>query len=134
MNKCNNNINSSKTHLKDVSEDYNDKKETINVLDEKINNFENYKNVELEKISTNIGLPKAKRDFEAVDAAIKAAIELTSVHEDNVARFLTLTQELLTATLCNQEQANKLSFVSNALHCFFCSFFFLSLLIVTNHI
>ena len=107
--KRNKSIDDAKLHLKNVNEEYNDKKESVGVLDEKINNFDTYKKVELEKVSTDIQLAEAKHDFDLVEEAIEAAIKSTSVDEDNVARFLTLTQSLLTCTLCNGEQANKLS-------------------------
>ena len=108
---CNKNINDAKLRFQKASQEYIDKTEAVNVLDEEINNFDTYKKVELEKLSTNIGLAKAKRDFDLAEEAIKSAIELTSVHEDDVERFLNLTKNLLPGIVNVQKQAATLSFV-----------------------
>ena len=52
---------------------------------------------------------QAKADFDRIKNEIKSVIDLCSVHEDNIGKFLTVTQELVYATLSNQEQAFKLS-------------------------
>merc|ERR1719350_2109830 len=56
-----------------------------------LDNFANFKKMELLKVSDKLQLKTAKLNFERDDEQIKAAIDKTGQIEENVARFLHLT-------------------------------------------
>merc|ERR1712228_1062144 len=73
-----------------------------------IDNFDNYKQVELDKVSAVLQLQAAKEEFENADQQIKEAINKTGQDEPSVGRFLTLTHGLLGATIATTENTTKL--------------------------
>ena len=78
------------------------------VLQKLIANFDNYKQVELDKVSDDLQLKPALQEFEDADEQIKAAINKTGQIEQNVCKFLTLTHCLLEATRATTSHSNKL--------------------------
>ena len=102
-------IKQAEERVEQVKDDCNEREARLVVLGEKIENFEEYRQDELEKKKVEVELDKAEEDFQRIEDEIKAAIESTSVDDGNVAGFLRLTQKLLNATLSNQQQANRLS-------------------------
>ena len=109
IDKCNGHIEDTERGIAEMTKDWNEKEARLVVLREKIKNFDKYRQDELEKVKLEAGLAKAENDFKRIENEIKAAIELTGLAEDDISKFLTLTQELLNATRFNQEQACKLS-------------------------
>ena len=73
-----------------------------------IANFDNYKQVELDKVSDDLQLKTAHQTFDNADKQIKAAINKCGQIEQNVGRFLTLTHSLLGATIATTSHSNKL--------------------------
>ena len=82
--------------------------ETLDAVQLWIDNFTNYKKLELDKMSTELQLKSAKINFERDDEQIKAAISDTGQIEENVGNFLVLTHRMLGATRATTSHSNKL--------------------------